>query len=246
MKMVVSLVTTLLLFLSSQIVIADPEMVFVKGGCFEMGDTFDEGEDDENPVHEICVNDFYIGKYEVTQTEWSKIMRRSQSDVNGSDNYPVENVSWEDIHNYIMKLNEKTGKKYRLPTEAEWEYAARSGGKKERWAGTSDVSELKDYAWYEDNSDRIVHPVGQKKPNVLGIHDMCGNVWEWVFDNYDGQYYESCPKDNPNGPLYGFYRVLRGGSWLDTPMDVRTADRGRCIPIDWFQNEGFRLVLPLN
>ncbi len=245
MKIVVSLVATLSLFLFSQIVIAEPEMLFVKGGCFEMGDTFNEGEDDENPVHEICVDDFYIGKYEVTQTEWSEIMS-IRSDVNDSDNYPVENVSWEDAHNYIMKLNEKTGKKYRLPTEAEWEYAARSGGKKERWAGTSDESELKDCAWYEDNSDRMAQPVGQKKPNGLGIHDMCGNVWEWVFDNYDGQYYGSGSKNNPNGPLNGFYRVLRGGFWLATPMDVRSAARGRCIPIDWSQNEGFRLVLSPN
>jgi formylglycine-generating enzyme required for sulfatase activity len=245
MKMVVSLVTTLLLFLSSQIVIAEPEMVFVKGGCFERGDIFDEGEDDENPVHEICVGDFYIGKYEVTQTEWSEIMRL-RSDFNDSGNYPVENVSWEDVHNYIMKLNEKTGKKYRLPTEAEWEYAARNGGKKERWAGTSDEAELKDYAWYEDNSDRMAHPVGQKKPNGLGIHDMCGNVWEWVFDGYDWQYYKSSPKENPNGSLDGFYRVLRGGSWLATPMDVRASARDKCMPTDWFQNEGFRLVLSNN
>ena len=245
MKMVVSLVITLLLFLSSQIVIAEPEMVFVKGGCFEMGDTFDEGDDDEIPVHEICVGDFFIGKYEVTQTEWSEIMS-IRSDVNDSGNYPVENVSWEAVHKYIMKLNTKTGKKYRLPTEAEWEYAARSGGNKERWAGTSDESELKDYAWYEDNSDRMAHPVGQKKPNRLGIHDMCGNVWEWVFDNYDGQYYESSPKDNPKGPSNGFYRVLRGGSQLDTQMDVRSTARGRCIPMDWFTNEGFRLVLSPN
>jgi formylglycine-generating enzyme required for sulfatase activity len=245
MKMVVGFVITLLLFLSPPLVIAEPEMVFVKGGCFEMGDTFDEGEDDENPVHEICVDDFYIGKYEVTQTEWSEIMS-IRSDVNESDNYPVENVSWEDVHNYIMKLNTKTGKKYRLPTEAEWEYAARSGGEKERWAGTSDEPGLKDYAWYEDNSDRMAHSVGQKKPNGLGIHDMCGNVWEWVSDNYDGEYYKSSPKDNPNGPLNGFYRVLRGGSWLSTSMEVRTADRGRCIPMDWFQHEGFRLVLSPN
>ncbi len=245
MKMVVGFVTTLLLFLSSPLVIAEPEMVFVKGGCFEMGDTFDEGEDDENPAHEVCVDDFYIGKYEVTQTEWSGIMS-IRSDVNDSGNYPVENVSWEDVHNYIMKLNTKTGKKYRLPTEAEWEYAAKSGGNKERWAGTSDELELKDYAWYEDNSDKIAHPVGQKKPNGLGIHDMCGNVWEWVFDNYDGQYYESGPKDNPKGPLKGFFRVLRGGSWQGTQMDVRSTARGRCIPMDWFTNEGFRLVLSPN
>ena len=110
MKMVVGFVTTLLLFLSSPLVIAEPEMVFVKGGCFEMGDTFDEGEDDENPAHEVCVDDFYIGKYEVTQTEWSGIMS-IRSDVNDSGNYPVENVSWEDVHNYIMKINTKTGKK---------------------------------------------------------------------------------------------------------------------------------------
>ncbi|GJQ60594.1 MAG: formylglycine-generating enzyme family protein [Candidatus Scalindua sp. AMX11] len=244
MKMVVSFVITLLLLLSSQIVFAEPEMVFVKGGCFERGDIFDEGEDDENPVHEICVDDFYIGKYEVTQTEWSQIMR-IRSDANGSGNYPVHNVSWEDVDNYIIKLNEKSGKKYRLPTEAEWEYAARSGGKNERWAGTSDEAELKDYAWYGDNSDRTTHPVGQKKPNGLGIHDLSGNVWEWVFDNYDGQYYGNCGKDNPIGPSVGFYRVLRGGSLRDTSMDVRTAARDRRIPMDWSNNEGFRLVLSL-
>ncbi len=112
-----------------------------------MGDAFDEGEDDESPVHEICVNDFYIGKYEVTETEWSEMMS-IRSDVNGSDNYPVENVSWEDVQDYIMKLNTKTGKKYRLPTAAEWEYAARSGGKKQRWGGTRDEREREDYAWY--------------------------------------------------------------------------------------------------
>ena len=190
----------------------------LREGVLRWETSFDEGEDDENPVHEICVDDFYIGKYEVTQTEWSEIMRL-RSDINESGKYPVENVSWEDVHNYIMKLNEKTGKKYRLPTEAEWEYAARNGGKKERWAGTSDEAELKDYAWYEDNSDRMAHPVGQKKPNGLGIHDMCGNVWEWVFDGYDWQYYKSSPKENPNGSLDGFYRVLRGGSWLNCHAD---------------------------
>lgn len=246
MKRLVSLVTILLLFLSSQIVIAGPEMIFVKGGCFEMGDTFDEGEDDEGPAHEICVDDFYIGKYEVTQIEWSETMNKNQSDVDDSNNYPVENVSWDNVNKYMIKLNKKTGKKYRLPTEAEWEYAARDGGKKERWAGTSDESELEDYAWYKDNSDRMLNPVGQKNPNELGIHDMCGNVWEWVSDNYDRKYYESSPKDNPDGPLDGFFRVLRGGSYLDAPMDMRASDRGRHIPMDWFKNEGFRLVLSLN
>jgi sulfatase modifying factor 1 len=99
---------------------------------------------------------------------------------------------------------------------------------------------------YEDNSDKIAHPVGQKKPNGLGIHDMCENVWEWVFDNYDGEYYKSGPKDNPKGPLDGFFSVLRGGSWKGTQMDVRSTARGRCIPMDWFQHEGFRLVLSPN
>ena len=126
-----------------------PEMVFVKGGCFEMGDISGVGNAREKPVHEVCVEDFYLGKYEVTQKEWKKIMKTRPSYGKRCNDCPVDNINWLEIRQFIVKLKEKTGKKYRLPTEAEWEYAARSGGKKEIWSGTSDEVELEDYAWYE-------------------------------------------------------------------------------------------------
>lgn len=188
------------------------EMVFAKGGCYQMGDTFGDGNSDEKPVHKVCVDDFYIGRYEVTQGQWKAIMGRNLSYFKDcGDNCPVEQVSWNDIQNFINKLIQKTGKKYRLPTEAEWEYAARSRGKNEKWAGTSNESEIGDYAWYLSNSGSKTHPVGQKKPNGLGLYDMSGNVWEWCSDWYGKNYYGNSPKDNPTGPSGGQFRVLRGG-----------------------------------
>lgn len=145
------------------------DMVFVKGGCYQMGDTF--GDADEKPVHEVCVGDLYMGKYEVTQGQWKAIMGNNPSYFKDcGDNCPVEDVSWDDAQNFIQKLNQKTGKNYRLPTEAEWEYAARSGGKSEKYAGTSSESELTDYTWHDKNaaSKAKTHPVGQKKPNGIG------------------------------------------------------------------------------
>ncbi len=230
-------------FLFSQRVIAEPEMVFVKGGCFEMGDISGVGNDNEKPVHEVCVDDFYLGKYEVTQREWLEIMEINPSYHKLCDDCPVEKVSWLDIRKFIIKLNEKTGKKYRLQTEAEWEYAARSGGKKEIWSGTSDEVELEDYAWYEDNSFGGTHPVGQKGPNGLGIYDMSGNVWELVWDRYDREYYDSSPKDNPKGPLGGNDRVVRGGSWFFDALSSRTTYRYGIEPSDSFKGLGFRIAL---
>jgi formylglycine-generating enzyme len=222
------------------------EMVFVKGGCFQMGDTFGDGGSDEKPVHEVCVKDFYIGKYVVTQGQWQAVMGNNPSYFKGcGNNCSVENVSWDDAQEFIQKLKEMTGKKYRLPSEAEWEYAARSGGKKEQWAGTSSLDELKDYAWYSDNSGKKTHPVGQKKPNGLGIYDMSGNVWEWVSDYYDEKYYERSPKDNPLGPLSGSGKVLRGGSWFTDsfPSRVRASIRYMREPSRRQSVDGFRLAL---
>ena len=200
-------------------------MVFIKGGCFQMGDSFGDGYAGERPVHEVCVNDFYIGEAEVTQGEWKVFMAENPSVNKWGDNYPVDSVDWEDVKEFIKKMNVKTGKSYRLPTEAEWEYAARSGGRKDKFAGTNDESVLEEYAWYYKNSDNETHPVKQKKPNALGLYDMSGNVWEWASDLYDGSYYEISPKDNPKGPDNGMYHMLRGGSWYSEAKNVRTTDR---------------------
>lgn len=236
------------------------EFVFVKGGCFRMGDTFGDYEDfvavysDEKPVHEVCVGDFYIGKYEVTQEQWETIMGNNPSYFNDCGDYcPVEKVSWNDIQEFIDKLYRKTGNKYRLPTEAEWEYSARSGGKKERYAGTSNESELGDYAWYISNSGYLnktyspavgpneTQPVGQKKPNGLGIYDMSGNVREWVSDWYDRNYYQY-PKYNPKGPISGIKKVIRGGSFRSTAWGTRAVCRDDYISVYWYFDLGFRLV----
>ena len=219
------------------------EFVFVKGGCFDMGDTFGGGSSDEKPVHNVCVSDFSIGKYEVTQGQWKTIMGSNPSHLSScGDTCPVEEVSWDDAQGFIQKLNSRTGKSYRLPTEAEWEYAARSGGKKEKYAGTSSDSELGNYAWYYLNSGSKTHPVGQKQPNSLGLYDMTGNVWEWVSDLYDENYYKRSPRDNPQGPSSGRDRVLRGGSWDGIPGSIRASVRGSDDPSDRDFYSGFRIA----
>ena len=219
------------------------EFVFIKGGCFEMGDTFGDGNRDEKPVHEVCVDDFYLGKYEITQRQWEKVMGRIPSFFRGKDN-PVEMVTWNDAQRFIERLNSQSIRKYRLPTEAEWEYAARSGGKREKYSGTSLEGELGQYAWYYATPGNQTHPVGQKKPNGLGLYDMSGNVWEWCADWYDAHYYQKSPKDNPRGPVNGEFRVLRGGSWYSLPRYVRAASRIWYGPAGWNYTIGFRLASP--
>ena len=219
------------------------EFVFVKGGCYQMGDGFGDGYADERPVHEVCVNDFYMGTYDVTQKQWKEIMgyNPSQFELCG-DSCPVENISWNDAQVFIDKLKQMIGKNYRLPTEAEWEYAARSGGRKEKWAGTSNEPELVQYAWYNANSGDKTHPVGKRKPNGLGLYDMSGNVWEWCQDFYDENYYRNSPKNNPLGPESGTNHVLRGGSWFNGAGYTRTEKRLSIIPDYRDSNDGFRLV----
>ncbi len=217
------------------------EFFFIKGGCFEMGDTFGDGESDEKPVHEVCIDDFYLGKYEVTQAQWEKVMDNNPSYFEGRDN-PIEQVSWDNVKQYIDRLNSQGGRKYRLPTEAEWEYAARSGGKKEKFSGTSQEADLVQYAWYGSNSGSETHPVGQEKSNGLGLYDMSGNVWEWCADWYDEYYYKNSRKNNPRGPNGGGYRVLRGGSFATSPKLVRVTTRLRDIPENRYNiSFGFRL-----
>lgn len=223
------------------------EFIFVRGGCFEMGDTFGDRFvfEDELPAHEVCVSDFYLGKYEATQGQWKKVMGSNPS-FKENDDHPVESVSWHAVQEFIGRFNQMARKSYRLPTEAEWEYAARSGGKKEKFAGTSQESELGDYAWYRSNSGGSTHPVGQKKPNGLGFYDMSGNVWEWVADWYDQGYYRNSPKNKPQGPSSGSYKVLRGGSWYSNPGILRAASRNKNGLSERFATNyhGFRLVAP--
>lgn len=216
------------------------EFVFVKGGCYQMGDTFGGGDGDEKPVHEVCVGDYYIGKYEVTQGEWEKVMGSNPSHFKKGARYPVDQVSWNDAQEFLRKLNTPSGKGYRLPTEAEWEYAARSGGKSERYAGFSDAPELDLHAWYDRNAGSSTHPVGEKKPNGLGLYDMTGNVYEWVQD-WKGKY-SAASRDNPQGPPSGSYRVLRGGSWNSILRLTRTAARNHHPPDARLYSYGFRVV----
>jgi formylglycine-generating enzyme required for sulfatase activity len=234
--------------------------VFVKGGCYQMGDTFGDGESNEKPVHEVCIDDFYMGETEVTQRQWTEIMGpapagskqgSNPSYFKGCDDCPVEQVSWNDAQEFIKKLNQRTtplvplnkgGLRglYRLPTEAEWEYAARSGGKREKYAGGDDLDSV---GWYSGNSEGKTYPVKQKRPNGLGLYDMSGNVWEWCQDWYDSGYYKNSPKDNPKGASSGAYRVLRGGSWGDLAWRSRAADRSWSHPDARVSDLGFRCVM---
>lgn len=219
------------------------EFVFVKGGCFQMGDVFGDGGSDEKPVHEVCVSDFYLGKYEVTQGQWEKVMQANPSTrIDCGLDCPVESVSWEVVQEYIGKLNGLSGLQYRLPTEAEWEYAARSGGKKEKWAGTSDEKKLVDFAWFDKNSDSKAMKRGLKKPNGLGLYDMTGNVAEWCQDFYGETFYVASPKDNPVGPVTGDKRVLRGGGHYYSGMGSRTTSRMKDEPGIRDYSYGLRLV----
>ena len=178
---------------------------------------------------------------EVTQAQWKAVMGSNPSNFSGCDNCPVENVSWNDVQQYIQKLNAQTGKNYRLPTEAEWEYAAK-GGKSTRgytYSGSNDIGSV---AWYYDNSGSKTHAVGTKQANELGIYDMTGNVWEWCSDWYGN--YSSYSVTNPTGVTSGGNRVLRGGSWSSNADNCRTTFRYRGIPGGRNYSDGFRLVLP--
>jgi formylglycine-generating enzyme required for sulfatase activity len=207
------------------------EMEAIKGGTFQMGSKESR---DEQPIHSVTLNSFNIGKTEVTQAQWKSIMGSNPSNFKG-DNLPVENVSWDDVQIFIGKLKAKTGKTYRLPTEAEWEYAA----------GKIDETSLGDYAWYDVNSNKTTHPVGTKQPNQFGLYDMGGNVWEWCNDWYEADYYSKSQPENPKGPSASSSRVRRGGSWLDGASYCRVAFRGNGTPVIRSYTLGFRLVLDL-
>lgn len=231
------------------------EFVWVPGGCFYMG--CGEWADMarcypyEHPVSEVCLDGFWMGKYVVTQGQWTQVMGenpRQWTQIIGEnpsyfkygDHYPVEQVSWNNVQNFIRELNSHSLSTFRLPTESEWEYAARSGGQEEKYAGGDELNRL---GWYWNNSGRQTQPVGTKAPNGLGIYDMSGNVWEWVYDWFDAEYYSYRHRYNPQGPKTGLYRVIRGGSWNFVASECRTTSRLSLAPFDWSKSVGFRLVL---
>jgi formylglycine-generating enzyme required for sulfatase activity len=221
---------------------AEDGMVFVKGGCFDMGDIFNTGDSDEKPVHTVCVDNFYLGRTEVTQKQWVDITGHNPSKFQCED-CPVERVSWNDITDFIKKLNERTGMNYRLPTEAEWEYAARSGGLKEQWVGANNVEKIGEYAWYGLNAEGSTHAVAGKLPNAIGLYDMMGNVWEWCSDWYDKHYYKIHPSKDPHGHSEDTNHVLRGGGWRSKDNGLRTTDRNSFDPTSRkFSDIGFRLA----
>ena len=194
---------------------------------------------DEEPTHQVTLSSYYIGETEVTQALWKAVMGSNPSGFIGDD-LPVEMVSWDDCQTFISKLNALTGKRFRLPTEAEWEFAAR-GGNQSRHTQYSGSSRIDDVAWYRGNSGGKTHPVKTKQPNELGIYDMSGNVWEWCQDRYGS--YSSYAQTNPTGASSGSDRVCRGGSWWDYPWECRSSIRSDNRPFYIFKGIGLRLVL---
>jgi formylglycine-generating enzyme required for sulfatase activity len=222
------------------------EMVFVNGGSFEMGNTFGDGDDNEKPIHAVTLNSYYIGTTQVTFSQYDQYCESTgankPSDSGwGRGNRPVINVNYKDAVQFCNWLSEETEKGFCLPTEAEWEYAARAGGKIERYSGTSKEAILGNYAWYNDISSGRTCLVGMKRPNGLGIYDMSGNVWEWCQDWFDEEYYNSSPQNNPQGPSNGSRRVLRGGSWLNDAKRSRCSHRFGSDPGSRFRRIGFRI-----
>lgn len=272
-------------------------MVFINGGCFEMGDSFGDGAADEKPVHMVCVADLYMGRFEVTVGEFRRFVNdtgyRTEAEKNtgggsgcfaydqddkkrwnwldwanwkkpnkyqgNEDNHPVTCVSWNDAQEYIKWKGRKDGQAYRLPTEAEWEYAARGrtqtrnywGNDKDdacRYANVADSTPLPNeynLSSKHECSDGYasVSPVGKFQPNAYGLYDIMGNAWEWVGDWYDADYYKNSPKNNPSGPLDGQYKVARGGSWFNLPKYVRASYRIRFVPALRINFIGFRLAV---
>ena len=219
------------------------KMVKVEGGTFQMGATSEQGSDaesDEVPVHSVTLFDYYIGQTQVTQELWEAVMGSNPSYFKGDNRRPVEKVSWDDCQEFIEKLNRLTGKNFRLPTEAEWEYAARGGNKSRgyKYSGSNNPDAV---AWYYYNSGGKTHPVAQKQANELGLYDMSGNVYEWCKDWYGG--YSSNSQNNPIGASTGSYRVLRGGSWSNCAGYVRVSFRYNFTPDYRNSNYGLRLVL---
>ena len=225
-------------------------MVRVEGGTFTMGATSEQtgANYDEKPAHRVTLSDYYIGQTEVTQALWEAVMGETSTSDGAlwelrfglGDNYPAYNISYNDVLSFISKLNSLTGRTFRMPTEAEWEYAARGGNKSKGYL-YSGGNTIGDVAWYGDNSGSQTHPVAQKAANELGLYDMSGNVYEWCSDWYGS--YSSSSQTNPKGPRTGSGRVMRGGGWNSDATRCRVAFRGRVSPSSRYSNFGVRLAL---
>jgi formylglycine-generating enzyme required for sulfatase activity len=207
------------------------EGIFIKGGCFDMGDLFGDGYKEESK-HHVCVDNFHLDQFEVTQKAFSKVMGGNPSDFKNCDDCPVENVTWDEAANYC----EKIGK--RLPTEAEWEYAAREGGKKVKYGTGTDM--IDEFRANIDDKVGKTKPVGSYAPNALRLYDMTGNVWEWVADWFGENYYIQSPEKTPKGPTEGESRIIRGGSWKDKSYYARATQRDEDKPSTRDNNIGFR------
>lgn len=220
-------------------------MVYVQGGTFEMGGNDDESHDAERPIHSVTLRGFWIGKYEVTVAQYRAYCNDTGASMpetprwGWGDDHPIVNVNWSDAKEFADWLSEKTGQRYSLPTEAQWEYAARGGNRSQgkTYAGSNSLGIV---GWFSTNSGSQAHAVGQKQANELGIYDMSGNVWEWCRDWYDS--YSSQAQQDPRGPGSGTYRVLRGGSWYSDAQNCRVAFRNDSTPVNRNSNYGFRLV----
>ena len=224
----------------------DLEMVYVEGGTFTMGCSAKKLSDcfsDELPAHKVTVNGFYMGKFEITQLQWRIVMGSNPQELNfkGCDNCPVERISWKDALEFIGKLNQLTGKNYRLPTEAEWEFAARGGNKSKSfvYAGSNNADEV---AWFKTNSSGRTHSKGGNKPNELGIFDMSGNVWEWCQDWYDEGFYSLSAAQNPVNVKEAKYKVLRGSCWMAGKETLFVWKRYKNTPEDRGYYSGLRIV----
>lgn len=225
--------------------IADDHFVKIEGDCFQMGDQFGDGLPDELPVHLVCLSDFYLSKYEITQEQYHSVMGNNPSQNQANQRYPVDVVSWYDVEKFINRLNSKTGGKYRLPTEAEWEYACRAGGKKVKY-GSADGTSSEHLLLHSGNvtGGQGIQPVGSFPANELGLHDMSGNVSEWVLDWYDRKYYTKSPVNDPKllEDRTKRKRVRRGGHWGDSAWVLRCTFRNVRKPNYRLHGLGFRLA----
>jgi formylglycine-generating enzyme required for sulfatase activity len=224
------------------------KLVVIPGGEFLMGspDSDKNARSDEKPHHSVRITkSFYLGMHEVTQAQYTGIMGQNPSRNKSLQDWPVDNVAWNDAVEFCRRLSGKEGVTYRLPTEAEWEYACRAGSTT-AWSCGDSESPLGDYACYAANSSQTTHPIGKRKPNAWGLYDMHGNVWEWCQDWYDGSYYgqfQAGVAVDPQGPPTAAYRVLRGGGWNSNGLSCRSANRYGNAPAFRDQDDGFRVVL---